>query len=254
MSMVKMFGDFMKYVSFLDNVPLFNKDSFFSTKSLKEKDFYDKLVESQNFNFFLQQDSKESFPYFYDLCLKETVSFQNDINKYRSTTSSFTQQDKKNLSVSAIYTGTDIKKSSFVEEIDEDYKDLFYEKRSLDYLETYRIENNYFKNNKFTFKKIPNLKILMNGEINFDLPNPFAKTFNRYIIPDQEKDNLLFIPNKSKLSEIPVNDNIEMINSARYEDSRRITIINRSRGVHISGYIFHKIEQTIRNRKRIWRI
>jgi hypothetical protein len=236
MSMVKMIGDYMKFVSFLDNVPLFNMESFFATKVPKEKEFYEKLVESQNFNFFLQQDLKEVFPYFYDLCMKKNNSIKKEPNKNRSRRSSFDQHDKKNLSVSMIYTGSDIRKSSFVEEFDEDDKDLFYEKRNLEYLETYKIDNACFKSNKFSSKQASNIKILMNGEINFDLPNPFAKTYNRYIIPDQEKDNF---PGLSviieKKGEPIVNDQHEIINSARYEDSRRITIISRSRGVHISG-------------------
>jgi len=211
-------------------------ESFFATKQSKEKEFYEKLVESQNFNFFLQQDLKEVFPYFYDLTIKQTNSSKKEPKKSKSRRSSFDQNDKKNLSVSMICTGSDIRKSSFVEESDEDDKDIFYEKRNLEYLETYKIDNPYFKSNKFSLKHASNVKILMNGEINFDLPNPFAKTYNRYVIPDQEKDNF---PGLSviieKQGEPIVNDQHEMINSARYEDSRRITIINRSRGVNISG-------------------
>jgi hypothetical protein len=65
-----MFGDYRKFVSFLENIPLFNKESFFKTKSKKDIEFYDKVIESQYFNYFIQKETKENYPFFYFHCHK----------------------------------------------------------------------------------------------------------------------------------------------------------------------------------------
>jgi hypothetical protein len=67
-SFVSLFGDYKKYVSILNGLPLLNIDSFMQTKNPDYKQFYSELVGTQIFGHFLQQ--KESFTYFEKMCLR----------------------------------------------------------------------------------------------------------------------------------------------------------------------------------------
>jgi hypothetical protein len=68
--MVRLFGDYGKYLSYVDGVPLFNKESYLINHSSKDKVFFERIADSQHFNYFLQYDIKEVFPYFHKLCLR----------------------------------------------------------------------------------------------------------------------------------------------------------------------------------------
>lgn len=63
-SMVYLLGDYDKYLSYVDNVPLFNEESYLLTREKRLRLFYKELIETQNFNFFLQFDTKLTCPYF----------------------------------------------------------------------------------------------------------------------------------------------------------------------------------------------
>jgi hypothetical protein len=76
-SMVRLFGDYNKYLSFVDGVPLFNKESYLINHSSKDKAFFERLADSQNFNYFLQYDVKETYPYFHKLSLRLSTSLKS---------------------------------------------------------------------------------------------------------------------------------------------------------------------------------
>ena len=72
-----MYGDYTKYVSFIDDLPLFNKNSFISLKSVQDRKFYEEFTETQIFNQLVQSKCNEiCFPYFY----KESIRYINDQN------------------------------------------------------------------------------------------------------------------------------------------------------------------------------
>jgi hypothetical protein len=66
-SFIKLFGDYSKYCAVIDDVPVFNTESFVLNRPTKNADFYTELTETQLFNLFLQSDVKECFPFFFKL-------------------------------------------------------------------------------------------------------------------------------------------------------------------------------------------
>jgi hypothetical protein len=85
-----MIGDYHKYKQIVDDVPVFNTESFLSNRPEKDKDFYSELTETQIFNHFLQSEAKDSFPFFYKI--NERLSYnlwggrgENKSDKTRSS-------------------------------------------------------------------------------------------------------------------------------------------------------------------------
>ena len=68
-SNARLFGDFSIYLSFIDSVPIFNKECFLINHS-KNRDFFEKFIDSQNFSYFLQCEYKEGYPYFNKMCMR----------------------------------------------------------------------------------------------------------------------------------------------------------------------------------------
>lgn len=62
-----MIGDYQKYNQIVDDLPVFNTESFVSNRPEKDKHFYLELTETQIFNHFLQSEAKECFPFFYKI-------------------------------------------------------------------------------------------------------------------------------------------------------------------------------------------
>lgn len=94
--MVGLFGNYTKYLSFLENVPLFNKESFLINSSFKDKQFFDSFVDSQLFSYFLQQDVKRVFPYFAKISLRYSSSLIK-INKFAEKRSNSLSNTIKSL-------------------------------------------------------------------------------------------------------------------------------------------------------------
>jgi hypothetical protein len=65
-SMVMMIGDYQKYVSYIEELPLFNNESFIDSRPEKYHNFYSELIHSQNFRYFLQ--TKDQLAYFHKMC------------------------------------------------------------------------------------------------------------------------------------------------------------------------------------------
>ena len=83
--MAFIFGDYKKYVSFIDKTPIFNTKSFIALKPEKYSEFYDTIVNTHIFKYFLQIESEENLFYFNKLCLRysnrQYISFKNSKKK-----------------------------------------------------------------------------------------------------------------------------------------------------------------------------
>ena len=86
--MIDLLGDCYDYVNHEDDIPSFNKENFLQKKVFKIKNFLDKLIDSQNFNYLLQTD-KNSYPYYFKRLSKNN---NKDKNKTIKTSSLFTEK------------------------------------------------------------------------------------------------------------------------------------------------------------------
>jgi len=73
-SFVTMIGDYKKYVSFIDNLPIFNSDSFLLNRPNKYKNFYTELSQSQMFRQFLHNDHFNPKINFENACSRYSLS------------------------------------------------------------------------------------------------------------------------------------------------------------------------------------
>ena len=61
---VVMFQDYAKYLSFIEEDPVFNKSLFLEKKPNNEKQFYNEILDTQLFQQFTQNVVKEDINYF----------------------------------------------------------------------------------------------------------------------------------------------------------------------------------------------
>lgn len=66
-TMSDLLSGYSQYLTFMDDVPLFNSESFIANKHKNYKNFFADFCSTQVFRQFLQNDSKENFPYFYKI-------------------------------------------------------------------------------------------------------------------------------------------------------------------------------------------
>lgn len=217
--MARLFGDYIKYLSFIDKVPIFNKESFIETKNAKFREFYDQLTDTQSFLFFLQQDLKESYPIFYKLSQNQN-DIENLANKDLKDTKKFILDRKRTSTTFIELTGAnciqnyDSKsiKSSFRSLNDEDtlidsfdselldISTLFDSKANVEYKEIYLIVPYFdtdkktsnldlnFKDDSSTQNSNNKLKIIIENQKEFDYPKKLAKYY-QYNLPYQESKN-----------------------------------------------------------------
>lgn len=76
-AMVEILTGYNKFLSYVDELPVFNEKIFINNKSRRDRDFYDKLIDTQNFNYFLQLDTKIQAPYFHSKFYKNTITTRN---------------------------------------------------------------------------------------------------------------------------------------------------------------------------------
>lgn len=82
-AIVMMIGDYKKFVSYIDNIPLFNTDCFLNNRSPKYKTFYTELSQSQIFRHFLHSDNINPLTLFEKACFR----YSNNINKEKRSSS-----------------------------------------------------------------------------------------------------------------------------------------------------------------------
>lgn len=213
-SMGRLFGNYSKYLTFMDGVPLFNKESFLITKPHKEKGFYDRFSESQLFNYFLQQDVKKAFPYFSKISLR----FANP-PKIKSKTTSLISFSKKNSTPSiSIVKGNQVDQSAISGNTSAHKKSLnnysetssnsmtaIVDMKNLDYFENYIIppyfiSESIIKSNMYKIEELISLKFKdsdnSHREVNLILDNfiyidfKSVVTYRLYIIPDDKNESL----------------------------------------------------------------
>jgi len=84
--MAFIFGDYKKYVTYIDKIPIFNGKSFVISKPSNQSRFYEDITGTHIFKYFLQISSEENLCYFDKLCVRYSnrsglVSTNNSINK-----------------------------------------------------------------------------------------------------------------------------------------------------------------------------
>jgi len=65
--MSDLLNGYTQYLTFMEEIPLFNSESFVANKPTIQKKFFNDFSSTQIFRQFLQNDSKENFPYFYKI-------------------------------------------------------------------------------------------------------------------------------------------------------------------------------------------
>ena len=110
-AMANLLGDYQNYLSFVDDLPLFNEESYLQTK--KSTGFYREFIDTQGFNYFLQFSDIKYFPYFHKknqinckfytgIVERESRIRKDSINKTKSKTlrpdspKSFIEEAEKN--------------------------------------------------------------------------------------------------------------------------------------------------------------
>lgn len=96
--MVQLFGDYKKYLSYLDNVALFNSDGFLLKRDKAYNAFFSDLTSTQNFRQFLQNLDNENVVLFDKLCVRYVSSINNA--KAKRERMSFKLQDRSKRSSS----------------------------------------------------------------------------------------------------------------------------------------------------------
>ncbi len=82
------FGDYSKYLTYIDKIPIFNGKSFIASKPKSFNKFYDEITSTHIFKYFLQISTNENFVYFEKLCIRYSnrgrigsINNVNTINK-----------------------------------------------------------------------------------------------------------------------------------------------------------------------------
>lgn len=68
--MAFIFGDYKKYVTYIDKIPIFNSKSFVISKPSNQFRFYEDITATHIFKYFLQISTEDNFSYFEKLCLR----------------------------------------------------------------------------------------------------------------------------------------------------------------------------------------
>jgi len=79
-AIICLIGDYIKYLTYINDLPIFNTNTFIANRDDKEKGFYQDLVSTQLFQQFIEDNCKETYPYFFKLLLRYNQSI-NDCNK-----------------------------------------------------------------------------------------------------------------------------------------------------------------------------
>jgi len=64
------FGDYKKYLTYIDKIPIFNLKSFVDSKPNNNSHFYEEICSTHIFKYFLQVSTQETFSYFEKLCIR----------------------------------------------------------------------------------------------------------------------------------------------------------------------------------------
>ena len=196
---VEMFHDVEKYMCFLDEDVVFNKNLFMETVPKEDKKFYDEFIETQLFQLFSQNIVKDELRYFKSKC-KE----YNKDNKFSDENNLDTQ---KILVKKAYYITPDYLniKDKDIDKIEDTLNDKFVLKEETD------VEGLLISNRRIT----EYMQKINNNNYNND-------NFNIYLIPENEsnekKISLLsdILVKKDTATEAPASSKIIMSQLVKY--------------------------------------
>ena len=201
---VKMFHDIEKYICFLDDDVVFNKNLFLETIPKDDKKFYEEFIETQLFQLFIQNFVNDEFNYFKSMAneFNKNNKFLNDENNKESVKNFV----NKLYIINPDYLGIKEKnKKSIENKIKEKYdlkeeKDkngfLLNNKRITDYMQN--IDKNNYNNKNFNIYLIPEKVGNVKGSINL-LNDKIAKKSRAEVAQNQFKK---FIKTKTNRTEM----------------------------------------------------
>lgn len=218
-TLVKLIGDYEKYLNYIDDIPIFSQDNFLKTRALENSDFYLGLTDTRMFYDFIQNIPKKSFPLFNRFCLRYINEIYNNNKLQRKNSKNFSSASKspvKRIKSNSIsnnnlnslidgiqrLTGTsnpgselrDTIDSSRVVKIDDEdkkeYKETFLIKPYFIKVEELNIINySEYLSGKYSSSCTINTKIVENlKDFNYT-----PTQYNRYIIPELEYKLDLFL-------------------------------------------------------------
>ena len=155
---VKMFHDIDKYLCFLDDDVVFNKNLFLETISKEDKKFYDEFIDTQLFQLFCQNFVNDEFDYF-----KSMINEYNTNKKFLDEEEFIKKYIKKIYILNPDYLGINEKSKKDIEmkikekyniaEYQEDDELPFNDKRITEYIQ--KIDDNNYKNKECNIYLMP---------------------------------------------------------------------------------------------------
>ena len=215
---VQMFHDIEKYLCFLDQDVVFNKNLFMETVAKEEKRFYDEFIDTQLFQLFSQNFVNDEFKYF-----KVMVNEYNKNNKFLNDKNEEPKKYiKKEYIINPDYLGIKEKNKKDIEiRINEKYnlkeeKDedgfILNQKRITEYIQ--KIDNNAYDNKKCNIYLIPE-KVEKNGSITIqnklNLLNEIVSKNSGEVVMSQFKKYARTKTRKSDMSEKEIDEIKEKI-------------------------------------------
>jgi hypothetical protein len=206
-SMIMLFGDYKKYVAYIDGSPLFNTESLLKNRHNKNKSFYDELTQTTIFRQFLQQDNINSNSYFQNMILRYNSSINTSRRsssvKRTSTVNDAMENENQNSSLGNIINNINIgvlnRKYSGVDNLNTD--SISSRIHNSDEMDQYMVRPFCLNDNiistelfkmeeiiaeKYKYKNM-NVKIISGHKnLNFD---QVGRTFNRFILNDHNSGN-----------------------------------------------------------------
>ena len=213
-----MYGNFVKHISYIDDFPFFNKETFLMTKHPDDLFFYEEFTEIQMFNQLMQNSKlEETFPYFYKenqlfLDYQYKLALNNKSNKSNSKCSLFNMStyfetlnsapkltssdmissmsdEKKIDAICSTLSENYVLRPYFLDEFEE-----ITEKEKFDELVTKRYSNDYSykkKNSNSLFRKSEesldkNYDFLISNSVMYDVDPDSDYYFYKYTFPEIE--------------------------------------------------------------------
>ena len=178
--LVFLFGDYMKYLTYIDGFACFNQDLFINNKSQKHKVFFLEIISTQNFSIFINNNpSKHSF--FNKLVQRLSGRRTTNLQKPIPTGILGTIFNKKK------YLAVEVK--DFINNSDRDYNP-YEDKKSRKSSFNYNGKDNIDMNNKSNISETPN-----RSELNLNKLNP--KSMNNSGISNKSNEKSDDVENNS---------------------------------------------------------
>ncbi len=99
-SIISLIGEYLKYLTQINNVPIFNSNTFLANQSSKDRPFFQDFIHTQLFQQYIEDNNSEKYPYFNKHLLKFAQIANNPTNKKRKATDSIKSLFKRSSSVS----------------------------------------------------------------------------------------------------------------------------------------------------------